>query len=501
MSALRTNRIYRLAAAGRRRPSIRNRPPSPENSALASPTPAPQARAVNSHAVTIARVPASPAPAAQPAVAQVTKTLPRPTASWATPRSVTPKTTESLSPSNGKRRWTAWRVARWIGLGMLAAVVAYGIWVYAAFENMRNRIYEPLLPSPTPHPAWAIGTATALSIVGITPASTTDPYQNLPAGRLNILLLGSDKRPDYLGMAPRSDTLILVNLDTQTRVVRMLTIPRDLAVEIPGYTGLQKINAAYFLGEQDRGPGGGQALAVETVSELFDVPIDYYVMINFEGFRTLIDTLGGIVVNVPTELDDWNYPSEDPNDPFAQIRIHFDAGLQTMDGQQALRYARTRHADNDFARSKRQLQVIMAIKEKATSLDLITKIPGLLDQLSGMIETNIPPDKQIPLLQAGYDLNPSNIITASIGFELITAIRLPDRSEGLSLNWRKAGPVLDRFFGRGPTVTPTRTPRRTPTARLRSTRTPTTTPMPRRPLQGSTTPLARPTLTATPRVR
>lgn len=378
----------------------------------------------------------------------------------------------------GGKPWTAWRVIRWLGLALLVGVVGYGVWIWMAFKNFQEGIQVALVASPTPNPVWAVGTATALSYAGVTATPTTDPYANLPAGRINILVLGSDKRPEHLGLSPRSDTLILLNLDTQTRVVRMLTIPRDLAVEIPGYRGLQKINAAYFLGEQERGNGGGQSLAVETVSELFDVPIDYYVMINFEGFRTLVDTLGGVDVDVPTELDDRHYPSENPNDPFAEIHVHFDEGWQHMDGVEALRYARTRHADNDFMRSKRQLQIIMAMKEKATSLDIITKIPGVLDQLAGMLETNIPPDQQLSLIQAGYDLDPSHILTTTIGAELITPIRLPDRSEGLSLNWKKAKPVIDRFFGRGPTATPTRpSARRTPTPSKRSV--PTKTPTPR----------------------
>jgi LCP family protein required for cell wall assembly len=402
--------------------------------------------------------------------------------------------------------WTALRVIRWLGLGVLVAVAGYGVWVWAAFENFRREIYTPLIASPTPDPAWALGTATALSYAGVTATPTTDPYANLPAGRINILVLGSDKRPEHLGLSPRSDTLILVNLDTQTRVVRMLTIPRDLAVEIPGYRGLQKINAAYFLGEQERGPGGGQSLAVETVSELLDVPIDYYVMINFQGFLTLVDTLGGVDVDVPAELDDWHYPSENPDDPFAEIHVHFDEGWQHMDGIEALRYARTRHADNDFMRSKRQLQIIMAMKQKATSLDIITKIPGVLDQLAGMIETNIPSEQQLSLIQAGYDLDPSHILTTTIGADLITPIRLPDRSEGLSLNWKKAKPIIDQFFGRGPTATPTKPPRRTPTPSRRNVATMTPTPgkQPKvsvTPRKVPTVTIVRPQATVTPRTR
>jgi hypothetical protein len=212
-------------------------------------------------------------------------------------------------------------------------------------------------------------------------------------------------------------------------------------------------------------------------------------------------------VNVPTELDDYHYPGEDPNDPFAEIHIHFEAGWQHMDGLEALRYARTRHADNDFMRSRRQLEIIMAMKRKATSLDLLPKLPGVLDKLAGTLETDIPPDQQTSLLQAGFDLDPSHILTMTIGADLITPIRLPDRSEALSLNLKKAKPLLDSFFGRLPTATPSKTPvKRTPTATPRKTRTPTITPRKtatalRTPPRRTATPTIIRKPTATPRPR
>jgi anionic cell wall polymer biosynthesis LytR-Cps2A-Psr (LCP) family protein len=141
-----------------------------------------------------------------------------------------------------------------------------------------------------------------------------------------------------------------------------------------------------------------------------------------------------------------------------------------MDGKTALRYARTRHADNDYARSRRQLQVIMAIREKALSLDLLPSVPTILDQLGGMIQTNIRPDQQLGLAQLGFGMSASSIMTASIDATLVTGAYLPDGSEGLELDWEAAEPMLDDFFGfegTTPTTTPTRraTPTRTPVRR------------------------------------
>jgi LCP family protein required for cell wall assembly len=284
--------------------------------------------------------------------------------------------------------------------------------------------------------------------VGVTaiPTPTVDRLRDLPAGRFNVLVLGTDKRPDDPDHWPRSDTLLLANVDTIARTVRVMSIPRDLIVDIPGY-GQNKVNAAYLFGEYYDEPGGGQALSVQTVSEFFDVPVDYYVAVNFDGFRKVIDTIGGIRVNVPYTLDDYDYPTDDEGDPYGTTHVHFDAGWQRMDGKTALRYARTRHADNDFARSRRQLQIINAVREQALKLDLLPKVPGLIDDLGGMIETNIPFDQQLALAQLGYNLGPSGVITAAIDASMIVPEYLDDGSEGFGLDWDVAGPMLDDFFG------------------------------------------------------
>jgi anionic cell wall polymer biosynthesis LytR-Cps2A-Psr (LCP) family protein len=150
---------------------------------------------------------------------------------------------------------------------------------------------------------------------------------------------------------------------------------------------------------------------------------------------------------VPYSLDDYNYPSDDEGDPFGEVHVHFDEGWQHMDGKTALRYARTRHADNDFARSKRQLQIILAVRQKAMSLNLIPALPALLDDLGGMVETNIPFDQQLALAQLGYNIDASDIMTASIDGSMILPATLPDGSEGLKLDMKEAQPMLDRFFG------------------------------------------------------
>lgn len=358
-----------------------------------------------------------------------------------------------------------WRVAR-VALGLLG-IIMLGAVGYSLFKvwEFQERIYNELPATPTAMAAAMPTQPTAIpgeATPTLIPTSTPDLVRELPVGRFNILVLGTDKRPDEEGVFARSDSLVLVNVDTISRTVRLMSIPRDLIVTIPDY-GESKVNAAYFYGEYYGEPGGGPALALRTLSRYFDVAINYYVTVNFEGFRTIVDTVGGININVPYELDDYMYPSDDEGDLYGTIRVHFDAGWQRMDGKTALRYARTRHADNDYARSRRQLQVIMAIRQKAMSLDLLPSAPAILDQLGGMVETNLKVDQQLGLAQLGFGLSASSILTTSIDADLVTPTYLADGSEGLALDWDAAQPMLDDFFGFGtptPAPSPTRVRRR-----------------------------------------
>jgi LCP family protein required for cell wall assembly len=380
------------------------------------------------------------------------------------------------------RPWTAGRVFRWslVAVGLLVlGLGGYGIFLVA---KLQGAIYAPLPSTPTAVAEVMPAQPTALPgqpTPTLLPSPTVNHVRDLPAGRFNILVLGTDKRPNDSDHTPRSDTILLANVDTISHTVRIMSIPRDLIVTIPGY-GKNKINAAYVFGEYYHEPGGGPGLALQTVSKLFDVPVAYYVTLNFDGFRAIVDAVGGVAIDVPYSIDDDAYPDDEDGNPNGTIAVHFDAGWQMMDGKTALRYARTRHADNDFARSKRQLQVIMAIRQKAMSLDLLPSIPSIIDKLGGLVQTNIPFDQQLGLAQLGFNMQASDIITSSIDGTMITADYLPDGSEGLKLNDELVQPVLDQFFGWGSgTATPTPTAaRRTPTAtptRPRATRTPTVT--------------------------
>ncbi len=216
--------------------------------------------------------------------------------------------------------------------------------------------------------------------------------------RISILLLGVDQRPGDRSV-PRTDTMIVVTLDPSSGHLGMISIPRDTWVHIPAYDLSAKINTAYQLGETKNYPGGGAALVKKTVADLIGYPIHYYFMVNFDGFKQLIDQIGGIDVKVPYAIDDTKYPDNN----YGTIHIHFNAGQQHLNGDLALKYARTRHQDSDYGRARRQQQVILAVKNKVLQRKMVPalmlKLPQLLNTLQDAIRTDLPLDKMMALAE------------------------------------------------------------------------------------------------------
>src|SRR5690606_13980241 len=227
------------------------------------------------------------------------------------------------------------------------------------------------------------------------------PELHKDGGKTNVLLLGIDKRADedYSYRGPdgiisknsfRTDTIIVASYNYDTEKVTMLSIPRDLWVEVPAFGDVQrqsmKINGVYAIGDVYNYPGGGQALLSKVISDLFDVPIHYSARIDFEGFRKAIDSVGGIDLVVKNSFTDYQYPIEGKEDAWPISTrykvLSFESGLQHMDGQTALEFARNRHASGiegtDFARADRQQLVITAFKEKIFAPETIKSPDALL---------------------------------------------------------------------------------------------------------------------------
>jgi len=202
-------------------------------------------------------------------------------------------------------------------------------------------------------------------------------YVVFPPPPLDILVLGLDARPGE-GTVTRADSIILMGV--HPRHVSLLSIPRDLFFEAEGY-GEQRINAIHMLGEMEA-PGRGVALMEQSIDDAFDIHIDRYLRLDFDGFVALVDAVGGVTINVEHVIEDYAYPTEDGG----TITVHFDTGVQMMDGARALIYARTRHGDDDYRRAERQQQVISALAGK---LLLPWNWPSALAAISQAADTDI----------------------------------------------------------------------------------------------------------------
>lgn len=210
-----------------------------------------------------------------------------------------------------------------------------------------------------PPTATATHTATPTPTPTATPVPTATPLP--PLQPLTILLLGLDRRPDERDIS-RSDAMLILHIDPRplTPTIALLSLPRDLWVPVADYGFYSKINGAYSVGESNGGPAAGAAAAQSTVAELIGQPIDYTVVTTFVGLMQIIDQIGGVEIDVPKSIYDPSYPTFD----YGYMIAQFEPGLQTMDGFTALVYSRTRHADNDFERGRRQQQVLLALFTK-----------------------------------------------------------------------------------------------------------------------------------------
>ena len=247
------------------------------------------------------------------------------------------------------------------GIGGVVAYESYVEPVAAAVEESTGQVI-PRLPDVAPVP---------------TPA---DPANQR---RVNILLLGSDTDAKFVGVYD-TQIMMVVSINPAQKQVAMLSIPRDLWVRIPGW-GMGKIGTAYH--------DGGLALARQTVENNLQIPIDYYAWVGLNGFVQVIDTLGGVDVDVLHPVVDDKYPDDvgNPQDPYAYRRLYIPAGPQHLDGTRALEYVRSRHGDQigDFGRSERQQQVLQALRAKTNGSTLVARLPELAVDLQDSVRTDM----------------------------------------------------------------------------------------------------------------
>ena len=268
-------------------------------------------------------------------------------------------------------------------------------------------------------------------------ADTTQP--DLRAGeRFTLLLVGLDRR--HSQEQSRSDVIMLLSIERKTRSLSLLSIPRDLWVQIPEY-GWHRINAAYFFGEYY--VANGPELARKTVEAVFGVPVHAVAAVDFVGFTALINAFGGVNVTVAKTLIDNLYPTLD----YGYTRIVINAGEQHMDGETALIYARTRHPDNDFKRMGRQQNLITAARTELFSDERIVLFPLLLEQFNQIVETDLTLTEQLFLLRDLYLLNDVPVNARVIEPPLVYNYVTEGGAQVLLPNWALVRPVLEEMFG------------------------------------------------------
>ncbi|MBX3080880.1 MAG: LCP family protein [Anaerolineae bacterium] len=288
-----------------------------------------------------------------------------------------------------------------------------------------------------------------LAVVNGTPAPTPTTDFKITAWdgqkRYTILIMGLDKRPGEEGTGFRTDSMILVSINPATKQVGMLSIPRDIFVPIPGDPEMQQINRVYVLGELDR-PGGGPRKLMDTLQYNLGMKIDSYVAVTFESVIKAVDAVGGVEIDVPVTIDDPEYP--DMN--FGYQPLHIEAGRQHMNGELALKYARTRHQSSDFDRTQRQQQVILAIRQQAVKPEVLARLatnaPSLWNDLSQGLLTDLSFDQILSMGWYLKDLPSDNFKRGGLIDKYIQATTI-DGNSVLVINRSNTIELLTNVFG------------------------------------------------------
>ncbi len=275
---------------------------------------------------------------------------------------------------------------------------------------------------------WS-GSDEQLSVSAIpldTPVPITDLLPAWPGGdRLNVLLMGIDQRPG-LAAPGRSDVIMIASVDPVQRKAVLISIPRDLWVEIPGH-GEGRINSAYAYGELDGLEGAGPGLMKRTIEHNLGVRVDHYGELDFECFRRIIDILGGITIDVPGPIRDDRYP----DDQYGYMKIYIPAGKQHMNGETALQYVRARHQSSDFSRMRRQQQVLLAVRDKVLRLDIIASLPELIPLLGNTFSTDLRLDQLLGLANLATKIEPECVQLRVIDESFTIPYLAPDGAQVL----------------------------------------------------------------------
>lgn len=265
-------------------------------------------------------------------------------------------------------------------------------------------------PTATPTSLPQVNPTAALNITGSmregepTPPTAIPspvPVFELPDGTTNILLLGKDVDVDQGGDG-RTDTMIIVSVNSKTHTASMISLPRDLYVYMPNRI-MSRLNTAVTL--------GGVELLEQTILYNFGIPIHYYAQVDFAGFKRIVDLLGGVEMAVSCPLEDWRLisPELDPNLEENWERFKLEAGIHRMDGDLALWYARSRMTTTDFDRGRRQQQLLQGMLDQSIDLGLVAKVPELWATFSDVVKTDMDIGRILQLAAMAPDIRNNGI--------------------------------------------------------------------------------------------
>jgi len=294
-----------------------------------------------------------------------------------------------------------------------------------------------ITPSPTPDAASPSPTLSA----------APTPIRGLPwdgTERLNILLIGADTRED--GQTFLTDTMITVTIDPVTKQIGFISLPRDttqvpLPISFPAHAQLggsypSKINTLYSVARRapDLYPGNdsqrGYTALKGALTELYSLDIKYYMAVDLAGFQEVIKTLDGVVVDVQVPVSDPHYPAEDGR---GSLKLYIPAGIQHMDGAEALAYARARHETDDYDRSERQQRVITSLRQQTDLGELLA--PGVLERLLSTfrqsVKTDIPPELFPRLISLAQDVDVDQRVSLTLAAPTYSTVCYPCPGTGL----------------------------------------------------------------------
>lgn len=259
-----------------------------------------------------------------------------------------------MSRHKPKKKRKTLKIVLIVLFAIVVGLVGYGYSIYHNLNKTAKTIHKPIDRTP----------------------EVARP-SNLQLGKkepFSMLMLGVDERPGDRG---RSDTIIVMTVNPQKKSMDMLSIPRDTRVEIVGKGVEDKINHAYAF--------GGVEMSMNTIEKFLDIPIDYYIKMNMEGFKEIVDAVGGITVN--NDLD------------FSYEKKHFPKGEISLNGKDALAYSRMRKNDprGDFGRQMRQRQVIEGVINKGANISALWKYDDVLEALGKNVETNMSLDEMMEI--------------------------------------------------------------------------------------------------------